>query len=78
MKALDRKLFILLGGLLGEGADGTRREFHLHAIDMLGLHIHLESASRRDIGVAALVPDGGSMTGQFTGSAHTIYGKRIA
>lgn len=63
---------MLFSCLFREGADGTGREFHLHAVHMFGLHIYLESASRRDIGMAALVPDGGSTTGEFTGSTHRI------
>lgn len=66
------RAFILLGGLLGQGADGTGGEFHLHAIDVLGLDIDLEGASSRDIRVTSLVSDGGSSAGQFAGSAHKV------
>jgi hypothetical protein len=66
------RAFFLFRGLLGKGADGSRGELHLHAIDALGLDIDLEGSASGDIGMAPLVPDGGSATGQLTGSTHTF------
>lgn len=66
------RVFSLFGGLLGEGADGSRRKLHLYAVDMLGLHIDFESAASSDIGMASLVSNSSSSSGQFTGSTHRI------
>ena len=66
------RAFLLFGGSLGEGADGSRGEFHLHAIDMLGLDIDFERATGGDVRVTSLVSHSSSSPGQFAGSAHMI------
>ena len=76
------RAFILFGGSLGEGTDGSRGEFHLYAIDVFGLDIDFECAAGGDVRVTSLVSDSSSSSGQFTGSAHkkrllNYKGKRI-
>ncbi len=71
------RAFFLFGGLLREGADGSRGEFHLDAVDAFRLNIDPEGSFGRDIRVTSFVPDGGSSSGQFAGSAHNIFDRGL-